>query len=200
MFNVFFWGIKPIKPTEHSPNWLAFRNVIRLASLLSQCRRDKDAGRWRPPDPCTDLSEKVRVTAGWSKEAATHTCRISACCPSSGSTGGSRWRESLSSRWSRRRGPSRRTTGCCCHWRRDEGGWQSHRRYWSLRKSLRSHEEKNGGGREEGREECYTFKNCGHIYEEWSHDSMKPFLQLLQSLCLWARGLWSRLTNSLNAI
>lgn len=97
-------------------------------------------------DPCMDLSEKVQVTSHLASEAVTHTCQISACCRSCGSTVGFQWQESLSSQWSLRLDPSQRMMGCCCHWRRDEEGWQSHRHYWWLRRSLGSH--RRGGGEE----------------------------------------------------
>lgn len=152
---------------------------------------DSQAGCWHASgsDPCMDLSEKVRVTAHLSNRAVTHTCRISACCWSYGSTEDSQWRESLSSQWSLRLDPSPRTTGCCCHWRRDEEGWRSHRHYWWLRRSLGSHR-RGGvwGGKqdEEGRKErrIVVTDEGEEIFRRWQADviAFKPSCYLYRKL------------------
>lgn len=136
-------------------------NIQRETSVnelvLVNVSRHSEAGSCQPPgddhhpsplpsyqSPAWIYQKRPRLPLNLPNQAVTHTCQISGCCPSYGSTAGSQWRESLSSQWSRRLDPSPRTTGCCCHWRRDEEGWRSHRRCWWLRRSLGSHGQAGG--------------------------------------------------------
>lgn len=170
------------KWTEVSVDKLVFLDIIcSPASHQTGRRCHHEAGCWQASgsDPCMDLSENAQVTAQMSNEPITHMCQILAYWWSYGSTAGSRWRESLSSRWSLRLDPSLRTLGCCCHWRRDEEGWQSHRRCWWLRRSLGSH---RGGGETGGEwsNEMKAENNCGHIGRGEKANRQTSFIFMLK--------------------